>query len=317
MDSRVRNRALLWAALIAAILTVGSACAPAARPEVEQRMDNTAPPAAKEAAPAPTAAPAAGEASDGLRLSTTARYASVDRMIIKNAAMTLLVENTDVAVDRITGLIVEYGGYVVSSRSWYSGAYKEATVTIGVPVAEFENMLRRLRSLARQVMEESATGEDVTDQYVDLNARIKNLEATAARIRGFLDAAQNVEEALQVNAQLSQVEEEIEVLKGKANYLVDRAAYSTITIQLSEPRPSPTPRPTATPTHWNPGRTFKSASEVLTDILRGLGDAAIWTGVVCLPIALPVGLVLWFVARLIGNRRRRRKEAAPEPAHEE
>lgn len=309
MKARFLARLFPWTLLILAILALGSACAPTARAPAEEVTEARMPAIeAEKAAPLPTMAPMAPESKTSLPGSdSTARYASVERMIIKNAEMELLVENTDVAIDRITGLVIEYDGYVISSRSWYSGLYKEATVTIGVPVYEFENMLRRLRGLAVRVEQESSSGEDVTDQYVDLDSRIKNLEATADRIRSFLDSAQTVEEALMVNDQLSQVEGEIETLKGKLNYLADRSAFSTITVQLKEPRPTPTPSPTATPTTWDPGHTFKSAGDVLTNILRFLGDTAIWAGVVCMPIAIPAALIAWFVIRQYRKRRRGRQ----------
>ena len=101
-----------------------------------------------------------------------------DRMIIKNAEMELLVADTDVALDSITVIAADYGGYIISSHTWFEDEFKYATIRMGVPVLEFENILRRLRGLALQVTSEIASGEDVTDQYVDLQSRLINLQAT-------------------------------------------------------------------------------------------------------------------------------------------
>jgi len=305
-----RNRRLsLWLLLIVVALILVPACAPATPQVIEKVVRETvvvqrAAADSSKGQPAPTAAPAVTAVPQPKPADTSGvRYANVERLIIKNAELDMTVEDTTVAVDRVTGIAVEYRGYLVASRSWYTENRKEATVSIGVPVEEFENALRRLRGLAIRVDKETASGEDVTDQYVDLNSRVKNLEATADRIRGFLSAAQTITEALTVNQELSKIEEQIETLKGRVNYLADRSAYSTITVQLHEviptPTPTVTPTPTATPTPaaWDPGRTFGSAKGVLGDILQRLGDAAIWAGTVCLPFALPLALIGWFVYR--------------------
>ncbi|MCP4591971.1 MAG: DUF4349 domain-containing protein, partial [bacterium] len=114
-----------------------------------------------------------------------------NRLIIKNAALTLLVADTDVAIDRTTQIAADYGGYIISSRAWYeqwyAENYKHATVTLAIPVDQFEQVMRRLRGLAVRVVDESASGQDVTDEYVDLQSRLDNLTATRDRIREFLE----------------------------------------------------------------------------------------------------------------------------------
>jgi len=109
---------------------------------------------------------------------TTSNIPRAERMIIKNAEMELLVADTDVALDSITLLVADYGGYIISNHTWFEGEFKLATVRLGVPSQEFENVLRRLRGLSIQVLNEVVSGEDVTDQYVDLQSRLTNLQAT-------------------------------------------------------------------------------------------------------------------------------------------
>ncbi len=236
------------------------------------------------------------------------------RMIIKNAEISLRVAETDVAIDRVTQIVADSGGYIVSSRIWYQDwgleSYKYATISIGVPVDQFEITLRRLRDTAVKVLDEHAGGEDVTDQFIDLESRLRNLESTRDRILDFLEAAQTVEEALKVNQQLSEIEGQIEAIQGQMNYLEDRAAFSTIFISLEPelpelvptptPTPTITPTPTATPTRvpYNASQTVNRASHVLGGTYRVLLDIAIWLGVFVLPILAPVILVIggigWF-----------------------
>jgi hypothetical protein len=222
------------------------------------------------------------------------------RMIIKNADIKLLVEDTDIAIDRATQAIGDAGGYIVSSRVWYQPYYdgknyKYATITIGVPVTQFERTLTKLRGLAVQVLDETASGEDVSDQFVDLQSQVTNLEATRDRIKSFLDDAQTVDEALRINQELANVEAQIEQLKGQMNYLQDRSAYSTITINFEPKLPEiiSTPTPTPIPDEWNPGETFKNAKKTVTFAYQGIVDFLIWFFVVLVPIFAPPALILW------------------------
>jgi hypothetical protein len=235
-------------------------------------------------------------------------------MIIKNGELALLVADTDRALDQATGVAVDSGGYIVSSKTWLQDGFKYAQMTMGIPSDQFEAAQRRLRGLALEVQNDTAAGQDVSQEYVDLQSRLTNLEATAARIREFLKDAKKVEEALQVNQQLSDIEGQIEEVKGRMQYLKDRSAFSTIALTLNPQVPTPTPYPTPTPIAWQPGKTVEAAGDTLGGLLRGLVDAALWLGIVLLPFMIPV---LAIIAVVVYFRRRNKKvkasEAKPAP----
>jgi hypothetical protein len=224
-----------------------------------------------------------------------------------------LVADTDMTIHTSMNIVAEYGGYVVSNKTWFKEDFKYATLSIGVPSENFEAMLNRLKALALVVTNETVSGQDVTDEYVDLKSRLVNLEATAARIRDFLDQATTVKESLEVSQQLAEIEAEIEHVKGRMVYLKDRAAFSTITLQISPQiptptpmptsTPSPTPTPTATPIPWSPGQTFDDATAVTSNAARSLFqttvDLAIWVVIVILPFLLPLLAVIWLAMRAI------------------
>ena len=231
-------------------------------------------------------------------------------MIIKNAEIKLLVTDTDIAIDRATQVVGDAGGYIVSSRVWsqphYDGKnYKYAAITIGIPVQEFEHTLSRLRGLSVQVLDETASGEDVTNQFVDLQSQLTNLEATRERIKTFLDSAKTVDEALRINQELSVIESQIEQIKGQMNYLEDRSAYSTITINLEPELPELEPVVTPTPNPWNPGETFNNAKETVTFAYQGIVNFLIWFFVVLIPILAPPALIIWGVWKLLTRRSRK------------
>lgn len=229
------------------------------------------------------------------------------RLIIKNGEMRLLVAETDVAIDRITQVAGDLGGYIVSSRVWFQQVdevnYKYATLTLGIPVDEFERALNRLRALSIRVLDENAAGQDVTDEYVDLKSRLANLVATRDRIRTFLDQAETVEEALIINDQLSRVEAEIEQVQGRMNYIFGRAAYSTVTVQIEPDIPLPEPTPTPTPMAWSLQPTIDRAGTTLTGMLQGLAELGVWIGLVVLPVLLPPLLLAWVAWRLTQKKR--------------
>ena len=258
-----------------------------------------------------TAAPSADKPQN-VDLSQVSQPSS--RMIIKDAVMDLLVENPDAAVERVTQLAADQGGYLVSSRAWMENGFKSAELKMGVPSAHFEDTLNLLRHYAIQVLNEETSGTDVSADYADLESRLVNLEATAARVRAFLDKAKNVEESLKINAQLSDLEGQIEQVKGQMKFYEGRSAYSTITVlvrpQLPTPTVTPTSTATATPTatpRWNPGKTLSSASSQMVLMLQGLIDALIWMVFLLWPFVLVILLVVWVI------RRFRRKRGKPQP----
>jgi hypothetical protein len=250
------------------------------------------------------------------------------RKIIKSADMSLEVPSVQRALGRISDIAAQSGGYVLETSTNYNQPeLPQALVRMAVPVDQFEVTLQRIREAAGRVLSEQASGVDVTQEFVDVQSQIANLEATEARIREFLKQATTVEEALKVNAQLTEIEGQLNVLKGRMTFLSQRAAYSTIGVQLQQPppptpTPSPTPSPTPTPTPtplpaWDPGKTAGQASSTLALIVQALATVAIWLAIVVLPLALPVLLVL-LLARSIQRRMRRpRRPAEPQGATEQ
>jgi len=318
-------------------LIVLSALLAACRPPAPVPMVSPIPAAARESssaaatrAPEPTKAPAAAPRpaavaptvaverpaekvveifrTDGVVVSPAE---AGQRKIIKNGEMNLLVADTDRAIDQVTSIAVDSGGYIISSQTALRGDLKFATLTLGVPVEQFEAVQRQLRSIALKVLSETASGRDVTDEYVDLQSRLTNLEATAARVREFLKQAQTVEEALKVNAQLTEIEGQINQVKGRMNYLRERSAFSTLLVNLEPERPPATPTPTPTPTAtstptatptpivWQPDRTFAAATGTLSRILIAVGDLLIWLIVLGGPLFVIAAIVavLWLRRR--------------------
>ncbi len=322
----MKTKSIVILSLIAVTLAGLSACGGAAAPEVFVEQGAREEPAMPAIGDDLAGEPAfEGEAQKSALPMPTMVYqtvpdtenavpgqaAYVDRMILKNAEVSLVVEDSDVAIDRLTQIVGDENGYIVSSRIWYQPYadgenYKYASMTLGIPVDRFEVTMRRIRGLAVQVVDENASGQDVTDQFVDLQSRLTNLEATQARIQSFLEDAKTVDEALRINQELAAIEAQIEEVKGRMSYLSDRAAFSSITVTLSPELPEIEPTP-AKP--WSPGGALDDALELLVKAYQGIVEFAIWMFVAVLPILALPALLIWLVVRLV-----RRKPAKPASA---
>lgn len=237
-----------------------------------------------------------------------------ERLIIRDASLSLLVEDTEAAMRSIAEMAESNGGWVVSSNVFqYREDSKTGTITVRVPATGFNSALEAMKRLAVEVVNESTSGQDVTDEFVDLSLRLENLEATADRVRSFLDEAETVEEALAVNSELSRLEGQIEQIKGRMEFLSQSATYSTITVEL-------TPDIVSQPIEvlgWRPSETARRALNELVDAGQGFVDFLIWFGIVILPIGLLYGIPLYLIGRFVRRRwwlprRNRRADAADD-----
>jgi hypothetical protein len=316
MKKKIKAVCLLGMACIILI----AACAPAPSKSTVLKEQAAAPMPAEIALP-PVEAPVSQVEADVANSVSGALNSGAPangQKIIKNAEIDLLVKDTDIAIDRITQIVGDVRGYIVSSKSWFETIngenMKSATITLGVPVDEFELVLRRLREIAIQVNNETASGQDVSEEYVNLQSNLDSLRATRERIKSFLDKATTVEEALKVNDQLLSIDKQIDEITGRMNYLSAKASFSSITITLhpkveeKTPTPTYTPTPTSTPTPWNPGTTFNKAGRSLGSAYRGLGTMAIWLFVVVIPVLLPFILVGWGIIWGITKLARRKSK---------
>lgn len=235
-----------------------------------------------------------------------ADYSSVERLIIRNGSLNLVVPDTETALDEINDLVDELGGYVVESNMYQYQERMQASVILRVPAESLDTALERIRDLATEVQRESISGQDVTEEYVDLQSRLRYLEATESRLLEFLEEAEDTEAALAVYEQLQRIQADIEHVKGKIQYLEQSAAMATINLDI-------TPDELAQPIQvggWHPEGTLRDAFQSLIRMLQFLVDAIIVIVVLIIPvlitIAIPfVGLV--FLVRAIVRWRRARK----------
>ncbi len=222
------------------------------------------------------------------------QQAASNRLVIRTATQSMVVERVDVAEARIRQIAAERGGYVLSSQSSGEEEARSATITIKVPAERFDETLATLGGLAQQIDSQQIEGQDVTDEFVDLESRLRNLRALEARLLTFLEEARNVEDSLRVSQELSNTQGEIERVQGRITYLRESAALATITVSL---RSVVVPSLATTSAEWSPLRTARGAlSGVITfgqELITLAIVVAVW-----LPVWGPMVLLgMWFWRR--------------------
>lgn len=216
-----------------------------------------------------------------------------DRMIVRNGSLSLTVRDVIDVRDRIAQMALRMNGFVVSSSISGEGRDMRGNVSIRIPDDQFEPALVELRGLAVRVESENTNSQDVTEQYIDLQGRLKNAEATENQYLALLNKATNVEETLKIYDSLSRVRLEIEQIKGQMQFLERTTSMSLISVFL---RPVASAQP-LTPVGWSPLETLKAAIRGLTNFGKWLANVAIWL-VIFLPIwGTALGVTLWLIRR--------------------
>jgi len=316
---------LHFALAVAALLLAACAPAAAATPQyavapdagsgsAQSSRDLSAPSIGVAPLPAATAGPAF-EAPNGTGGNVTVP-AGQDRLVIQNANLSMVVKDPQAKMDAIAAMAKAMGGYLVSSSLYdtYSPTGEklpEATIVVRVPAEKLDDALKQIKTGAIEPPTESRTGQDVTQQYVDLESRLRNLEAAEKQLTEIMNGATKTEDVLNVFNQLTQVQEQIEVVKGQMQYFEQSAAFSEISTQLIAQQ-SLEPVKIGS---WTPKGALSTALQRLVNFWHGLVDFVITFIVYWLPvlivIAIPFAIVYFIVRAIVRNRSKKNPPAAP------
>lgn len=222
------------------------------------------------------------------------------RVIIYTGNISLVVKDTQEAVEAITDLANGQAGYVASSNIYQFGEVPRGSITIRVPAERYQDTLAELRALAVRVENESSNTQDVTEEFTDLEARQTNLEFTEAALQKLLDERQRVgktSDILEVYRELTNIRGQIEQIEGRLRYLANQSALSTITIELI---PDVLSQPVSV-AGWQPQGVAKEALQALVVALQGLANILIWLVILVLPLLItlliPVVVLIWLIRR--------------------
>ena len=243
-------------------------------------------------APVPEAQPAALAPSEGGSGATggNAVGAVDDARIIRTGSMDLEVSDVPAAVKAARTAILAMGGYVGASNSGTNGDTPYAEIAYRIPADRWEDALAKLRDLGglvTKIVSEQTQAVEVTAQIVDLEARIRNLQASETALQGIAETATKVSDILEIQAQLTNVRGEIEQLTAQLKDLNDRASFATLSARYSVPIVAVQ----AVATSWEPGTAVDEAAASLVTILQNVADAGVWFLIVWLPILIVFGIL--------------------------
>ncbi len=308
MNSQLIRRVFV---IISVIVFLLSACATAGAPS-KQSVENMAL-TERGARSASSPQLAMYDSSTDLK---TEQGQGAERLVIKNASLSLVTDDPESAMDAITQLAKELGGFVVnaslSQQELESGAkVPRAEITIRVQAERLDEALQRIKALSqKEPLSENLDSQDVTKEYTDLKSRLLNEENTETTLQKIMDQAIRTEDVLTVYNQLVQVRERIEVLKGQIQYYEKSAELSSIRIELMA---NEAVQP-LTIGGWQPVGVVKTAVQTLINSLKAIINLVIWIVIFVLPVLLVLFLIFGLPALLIMRFIRRRKPGKPETA---
>jgi hypothetical protein len=267
---------------------------------------------------APVQAPALAADKSAYSLDQTST--STDRLVIKNATLSMAVDDPQKSMDNISRMAEAMGGFVVSAdmnqQTLYNGSkVPQVSISIRVPAERLAEALATIKAETTQpIISENESSQDVTAEYTDLNSRLVNLQAAEKQLQQIMDSAIKTEDVLSVYSQLVSVREQIELIKGQMKYYEQSAALSSISIQLLA---NAAVQP-ITIAGWHPGGVAKEALQTLVNALQSLTNFGIRLAILYVPLLLiifvPIALIVWGIVALV--RKIRRPKGTPTPAAE-
>nr|WP_275422628.1 DUF4349 domain-containing protein [Paenibacillus mucilaginosus] len=220
------------------------------------------------------------------------------------------VDTYSEAVAKIQEVVRQSGAYVLSSSENTAGADKSGSFVIKVPARGFQPLIQLLEGIDPQ-LQRSVEGQDVTEEFVDLTARLKAKQAVEARLLSFIEKAEKADELVAFSAELGKVQEDIERITGRMRYLEQHVAYSTVELRVEQKVTSADRIQSVErgPLWARASEALQGSAAFMVLLLEGL--VVFLAGALpVLPLAAGVGGLYWFYRRW---RRRRRSISSPEP----
>ena len=229
--------------------------------------------------------------TDSIAVATPASNIDWDKKIIKTATLKLEVKDFRSYSELAHRAVRQYEGYVAQEANDISEYQSGATISIKVPVHRFEDLLSSLTVADAKLLERKIATEDVTAQVIDTKARLEAKKQMRLKYMDFLKQSKNMKEVLEVQAEINEIQEEIEAASGRIGFLKQQSAYSTINLSFYQPLPGYT-APDKDPSFFDRVTTaFSGGTQLIKNLLVAL--IYIW----------PLILVILFVLLLLKRSR--------------
>ncbi len=229
-----------------------------------------------------------------------------ERKKVRNATISLHVSNVRETVNSIGDYVDKIDGYVVNQSVNTPNESSSGNMTVRVPTEELDATLEYLRDRSVNVVYESISGRDITNEYVDTQAKLETLEGTKAIFESMLEEAEDFDEILRAQKEILSVQRQIDNVKGQIEYMEGTSETALIRINLST---DALELGYAPKNAWRPKVVFKRAVRSMLVTLRGLGNFAIWLGVYSVFWLPPVLIVILLIKRAKKKKNKRAKSS--------
>ncbi len=232
---------------------------------------------------------------------------SADRIVIKNANLSIVVTDPVISMEAISKLATGMGGFVVNSNLYKTTTNSGievpvANITIRVPVAQLDAALNQIKAMVDDktvdILNEDVSGQDVTSEVTDLESRLRNLQAAEAQLLEIMDEATITEDVIMIFRELTTIRGEIEVIQGQIKYYRESASLSAISVYL-QAKAAVEP---ITIAGWQPGVEVQKALQALVNGGKYLVNALIWLILFALPFLAVIFLPIFFIVKAIRKR---------------
>jgi hypothetical protein len=233
---------------------------------------------------------------------------TAERIVIKNADLSIVVEDPVSSMDAISLMAEEMGGFMVTSNTYKtttrSGAeVPNASITVRVPADKLDEALVSIKALVEDpdldILTETVSGQDVTSEVTDLESRLRNLQAAETQLLEIMDNAYSTEDVINIFRELTSIREEIEVLQGQIKYYRESASLSAVSVYL-QAKEALEPISIA---GWQPGREAQRALQALVEGGQALVNIVIWMVIFVLPLAAVIALPVYFIVKAVRKRK--------------
>ena len=223
---------------------------------------------------------------------------SKSRLVVEESSMSMVVSNVRQISDKIVDYVKSADGYMVTTSLTSPEEAPFATVVVRLPSDKLRSALDYFRSLGIRVTSENILGTDVTDEYVDIKARLETLEKTKTKFEEIMSKATQVQDILNVQRELISLQDQIDSLKGRQQYLEQTAKLAKITVYLSTDEFA---LPFTPSERFRPEIIFKQAVRSLVKDLRSVAKVLIWVGIYAV-VWVPAGVIVFLLWRRIKKK---------------
>jgi len=220
-----------------------------------------------------------------------------EKKIQRNANISIEVKNLDESIDKLNEIILLFNAEIISSnKGGIDFGQPYANIRIRVLSGNLDSAINEFKKLSTKIISENIYTNDVTEEFIDTEARLKIMISTEDRFNSLLLKSETVEEIIQVEKELMRIRGDIESLEGRLNYLSKTTDTSEINLNLNEQIP-------ITGESWKINDSFTSALQNLSSFAKWLADFII-NIIVFIPAIIVIALIIIFLRKFIKNRKK-------------